>query len=503
MFYPVLALMAQNVGQVNPVVFARPLAFSVAFTLVVWLLASLLLRNWEKSALLTFAVQLLFFSFGHLLSFTNSIPALSAISQKTDYLALLYLALLAILALWVARTKTKLRQRTSILLYVSAFLLVFPLFHIGRYYINAMKPVALASSQPAGVPSSAAGKPDIYLIIMDSYSRQDVLKADFGYDNQPFIDQLSGLGFQVMPCSRSNYNNTGLTMSTMLNMDYAANLGIEASAFSQGLNETTPRIQENRVQAFLDQLGYRTYAFQTGFPTLDWTDTTQTLKPVEGSWMSQNLLPIESMFIESTALNLLVDSKLGQNQGLNTAVNSPNADHIKRERYILSELPNVATLPGPKLVYAHLLLPHRPYVFDKDGNIITDTRFFSNNGKPVNDDFFRQGYIGQVEFVNSQMIGIIKSILHYSQKPPIIILMGDHGYAWVDTYFENMLSVYLPGKNTGGFYPTISNVNIFRLILDDYFGGNYPTLPDVSYRVDLTYSKYVTEPENRPACKSK
>lgn len=498
-FYPVLALLAQNIGQVNPVVFARPIAFSIAFSLAIWLVTSLMLRNLQKSALLTFAIQLMFFSFGHILSLSKSVPVLSTLLQNHQALALLEIGLLMILALWVFRTKTKLYQVSSFLSLVSVILLAFPLFHIGQYYLFELKPVILTGSQPAKA-QTLEEKPDIYLIILDSYSRQDVLKSDFGYDNQPFLDQLSSLGFQVIPCSRSNYNNTGLSLSTILNLDYASTIGIDAGSISQGINETTPRIRENRVRSFLEQIGYHIYAFETGFPTLDWTGTTQTFKPVDESWIYRDLLPIESMFIESTGLNVLMDSKFGLTKELKTAVDSPNADHIKLEKYILNKLPGTASLPGPKLVYAHLLLPHRPYVFDENGNIRTDTRFFSANGKPINDDFFRQGYIGQVKFVDNQISQILKGILYYSQKPPIIIVMGDHGYAWVDTYFENLMSIYLPDGKSDKFYPTISNVNLFRRILDDYFGQSYSMLPDMSYRVDLTYGTYVTAPETRPRC---
>ncbi len=29
-----------------------------------------------------------------------------------------------------------------------------------------------------------------------------------------------------------------------------------------------------------------------------------------------------------------------------------------------------ASAPGPKFVFAHFLLPHHPYLFDRDGNVL-------------------------------------------------------------------------------------------------------------------------------------
>jgi hypothetical protein len=212
------------------------------------------------------------------------------------------------------------------------------------------------------------------------------------------------------------------------------------------------------------------------------------------------VLPIESVFINNTGLEILLDSQVGIFKQIKTTVDSPYADHIQLEEFIFNKLPGTANLAGPKFVYAHLILPHKPYIFDAQGNIRTDTRFFSDNGDPVSDDLFRQGYVGQVEYANSQISQVLSEILEYSQKPPIIILMGDHGYAWGDTHFENLMAVYLPGKNIRPFYPTISNVNVFRSILDDYFGASYPMLPDKSFRIDFDKGVYLPAPEIQPDC---
>ena len=40
---------------------------------------------------------------------------------------------------------------------------------------------------------------------------------------------------------------------------------------------------------------------------------------------------------------------------------------------------------------------------------------------------------------------------------------------------------YLPSVDKSKLYPTISPVNSFRLVFNEYFGGNYDLLPDKSY----------------------
>ena len=375
------------------------------------------------------------------------------------------------------------------------------LFQIGYYYLGNQKNIPVARGQAAANFAAAANKPDIYFIILDAYSRQDLLKADFNFDNSPFVDQLTGMGFQVLQCSRSNYNATALSLSSMLNLEYETTIGVDAASVSSGQATMIPFIKNNQVRTSLEQMGYRIYTFENEYPGLEWPGTNMFAPSEKESPISRQLLPTETLFIKDTGLNILMDSQIGFFKQLQTTIDSPYANHIKLVQNILNKLPGTASLTGPRFVYAHLLLPHKPFVFDAQGNIRTDTNFYKGaTGDPINADYYREGYVGQVEYVNSQISQILKDILHYSQKPPVIILMGDHGYAAVDTHFENLMAVYLPGKQIPPFYSNISNVNVFRQIFNDYFSGTYPMLPDTSYRIDFKKGIYLPVAEAQPDC---
>jgi len=499
--YPVLNLLAQNISQVTPLTLARPLVGSLLFSVLIWLLAYLLLRDWQKSALLAFSFLVAFFTFGHLSTLLQEKPGLTPLAGQLFYLGLLELGIILALVVWLFRTRRNLNVLTSYLLAANICLVILPLLRIGQYYWNnerlGRQPVAHAA-----VSQAVKDPPDIYFIVLDAYSRQDLLKQDFNFDNQPFVDQLSQLGFDVIPCSRSNYNGTAVSLSSMLNLDYLSALGIQGTAINSGSTPETPLIKKNLVRTTLEQLGYHIYNFQTDYPTLDWEKTTQTFSPAQASYVTQNLLPIETLFIKSTALDLLMNIATPWTSQLKTVVDSPYADHIARVRYTLSQLPGTATLPGPKFVYAHLILPHRPFIFDAQGNINSDTGFYSKNSSPVNWDYYQKGYIGQTQYANSQIIPALTQLLRYSQNPPIIILMGDHGYQVTDTYFQNLLAIYLPDHKTGSLYPTLSLVNVFRLIFNQYFGASYPLLPDVSYRID-NQKGYIVAPETMPCSTTK
>jgi hypothetical protein len=168
------------------------------------------------------------------------------------------------------------------------------------------------------------------------------------------------------------------------------------------------------------------------------------------------------------------------------------AAHRKRITQTFSALQDAHQLPGPKLVFAHIISPHPPFVFDADGREIQPAYSYSMND---GDDFrgslqeYLEGYPGQVQFVNQQVEKVVDSLLANSETPPVIILQADHGPGsgldwsspyntclWERTSILN--AYYLPGIDPGVLYPGITPVNSFRVVLNEYFGADLPLLPD-------------------------
>ena len=87
-------------------------------------------------------------------------------------------------------------------------------------------------------------------------------------------------------------------------------------------------------------------------------------------------------------------------------------------------------MPGPKLVFAHIVSPHPPFVFDENGQALEPSSPYSMND---GDDYkgtleeYRAGYPGQVRFVNRQLQQVVDALLAQSEAPPLIIIQGDHG----------------------------------------------------------------------------
>jgi hypothetical protein len=150
---------------------------------------------------------------------------------------------------------------------------------------------------------------------------------------------------------------------------------------------------------------------------------------------------------------------------------------LERQRYVqvshaFSALEEISTNPTPKFVFAHIIAPHNPYIFNVDGTFIP---WQTQN---------KEAYINQLTYVNQRMIPILKKIIEKSDTPPIIIVQGDHGATEVEyTPLRVMIlnAYYLPDGGGEMLYSTITPINSFRVVLDHYFGGDYGLLEDISY----------------------
>jgi hypothetical protein len=140
-------------------------------------------------------------------------------------------------------------------------------------------------------------------------------------------------------------------------------------------------------------------------------------------------------------------------------------------------LKQVASLPSPKLVFAHIVSPHPPYVFGSTGEDVRQGQFETESDIRNSDAYTRQ-----IDYLNKEMVEVLGYVLQHSDTPPVIVVMGDHGWAYVSEEARlSILNVYYLPEGTEGLYPTMTPVNTFRFVMDRYFGGDFGLLPDKSY----------------------
>jgi hypothetical protein len=510
--FPALTLLAHNIDQVKPSIALRSLAVSFVGGVVLFLLLRLLYRDWKRSAILATIVLVWLFSYGHIYDAVQNVQFAGIVVGRHGFLLPVWLLTLT-LALWWAAKKLKDTAAATLALNVIAFaILILPLAQITLFEVRTQKAWQNRSSASA-VTSAAANDihipegstpPDIYYIILDSYTRADILQAEFGYDNTAFLDDLTEMGFYVASCSLSNYSHTDLSLASSLNFDYLSALGDSFVSSNRSRTNLWPLIRHSAARQMLEELGYTTVSFETGYYWTGWYDADYFMAPPHRGTLNDlfttgGLNSFEVMYLRSTAGLLLVDfaQKLGLPKKLVPDVDYPNRTRREQVQYILGQLQfdRVPSLQGPKLVFVHLVIPHPPNVFGPNGEMVI---------LPDND---KMGYRDQVIFVSKQIKSIVKDIITKSDRPPVIVIQGDHGAVQLrgDGHVAILNAYYLPGVDPSSLlYPSISPVNTFRVIFNLYFGGNYPLLEDVSNfsNRDSPYTFQIM-PNTRPGCEGK
>jgi hypothetical protein len=183
---------------------------------------------------------------------------------------------------------------------------------------------------------------------------------------------------------------------------------------------------------------------------------------------------------------------------------STSESHRKIILYNFKALANLPETPGSKFVFAHLISPHPPFVFDQAGKPLDSSNSFTfqdANEFPGSLGEYKERYVEQVQFVNHQLEQTIDAILARSEIPPIIILQSDHGSGLLTDLaspdntcirerFSPFAAYYLPQVNHEVIPQDVSAVNLFRIILNQYFDAGLPLLEDKQYFYRSTQTYY-------------
>ena len=484
--YSPLTLLASNFREIEPEHFIRPALFSIIFSIGIYYFFTMLLRTETRSSnqksndqhleikirnnqvgFLTIIFVFIFLNYGRafiVLRFREPWPA-----SMGNHIHLI-LAPLALFILWMSK---KVIERlstidTTPILLVCITLLVLPSFSIGKIILQEQKTY---EPKEINIPLTALQQPlpDIYHIVLDAYSREDYL-AMLGYDNSDFLNYLRDQGFFIADCSRSNYSRTALSLSSTLNAEYLWQLFPEKENLDRDDAAIYAALSNNLAHNVFRDLGYQFITTENGYAWSEHTDYADVLvKPDEKGISTPYILPFERMFIENSALRILLDFGSLNEFKNGYLLNGQQYDQITNALKYLREIPS---MPGPKYVYFHLVAPHFPYIYNPDGSIAPDLPG-------------PEGYLRTIEYINNQIKPIVSTIIQKSENPPIIVIHGDHGYMDEKPLrFLILNALYLPGVKAE-LYPQISPVNTYRVILNEYFGLDLSLLEDVSIQADI------------------
>jgi hypothetical protein len=404
---------------------------------------------------------------------------------------------------FVIKSKRKFTNLTKFLNSMSIILIILLLIQIGLSY-NAQKDNSFGetntnlSGDVITTENLIEIYPDIYYIILDEYGRSDKLEELYNYSNDGFLDILTDKGFYIASESRSNYASTELSLASSLNMGYINFIAEEVNDNSnyrekeyEGRKLIDQMIKNNEVSSFLQNIDYTTIFVSSGEGMTSYNENAD-INYVYGYFNSFNRILIETSWLRTIVLPFV------------------NEEEGKRIIYNLEMISKVPEIEEPTFVFAHIMAPHPPYVFDREGNSIPPERYDVGRdtwqGKQGATEEGKEAYIEQLIFINSQIEKLVDEIINKSEEPPIIIIQADHGTQSSedrDRPNEELLKerfailnvYYLPNEGNEKLYNSISPVNSFRIIFNHYFYTNYELLEDQSYYSTLdNYFNYTLIP---------
>lgn len=481
--YLVLALYGLNIDQIKFEVVLRALIIMPFLAAFVWVIFRTMLKSWQRAAVITTLLLLLFFSYGHVYHFLETHPILGFDLGRHRVLVGVY-GLVAGICIWVSWKKLhNLNGATQLLNLVSGVLILFPIIQILLFSLQqSTAQRAFRDSAGTGDGAQLAASqnaPDVYYIILDGYSRADVLADRFDYDNAQFLTALTELGFYVAPCSQSNYTQTALSMASALNMNYLDALeGVNLAVSDETV--LYPYLINNQVRQNFEHLGYTVVAFETSYYWLNLEDVDHYYSATGRAVSTgESRLPVngfEAMLIRESAGLLLTDFLSFLPDQVTPDMEYPNRWHAEQVLYSFEKLAALPLeVPGPKFVYAHIVAPHSPIVFGPEGEWVVLPEGLDDAG-------WRKAHTDEIRYVNTRILEVIQELISTSARDPVIILQADHGAMISDqqNHAEILNAYYLPDVNETGLYAAISPVNTFRLIFNHYFGGVYPLLDDTT-----------------------
>ncbi len=469
-------------------------------------LLNLLFRDWRKSGLLTSILMLFFSVYGLLYSFLKNPLILNGTLGHHRLLAGILVLLLGALGWFIFKKIRHLAEITLIANLFAFYLVVMPLVQLTFFSYQQSRAVISPARQEiksAAITEEGKVLPDIYYIILDSYDRSDYLASEYKLDNSEFLDLLRDAGFYIADCSRSNYAHTFLSLSSTLNMSYVQDSYTSGTLTEDSLKDA---LVHSQFRNNLEQKGYTIVSFDNVH--WDFSDADKfyafKIKPI----LNPYLFPIESAFIDNSALRIFKDLSPRFLRGVSSLAASSVKDHYFQQQYLLDSLDESISLASPKFVFAHIEKPHGPYVFEPNGDFIQEDAFYRDKYfAAVNQAYDRLGYVKQVEYLNRRMVTFINRLIQDKQGNAIIIIQGDHGIQENEDLNGRMAilnAVYLPGRDYSSFYPSVTPINTFRIISDQFFSGKLGLLKDqsyYSYREDKL--EYFPVEETMPGCVEK
>jgi len=470
---PILFLYAHNIRyyRINPVDMLFPGIASLAFLSVSYLILRLFVKSNETLAMLLSSIMFFLLTSGQISTYI-----LTYVSWYRNRYFLAFIATCFFVFLrYVSKHERFVYMCNTFIFVVSSYLLLVNAAHA----IIHSRSTDTLTETPTGQGNEFY--PNIYHIIPDAYGRHDVLLEHYDYDNTWFLDSLRTMGFFVADSALANYGTTIWSLGSTLNMCYLDSIADAVGRDSKDIGPLVAFLNYNRVTSFLTSRGYNTICIESGYTA---TEFRHFDLYAGAGWLTSEFI---LTLYHASILNIFYE---------NYMKNFAYTTHRNRIDFAFQNLPSIGSSEySPFYVFAHIMSPHPPFVYDADGGHveISGSPHLSDYGAESRYEYV-DAYIGQLRFTENALLSVIREVMD-ATHPPVIVLHSDHGPSsyfsennqlspvYVQEHYPILLAVYIPDSQYSHFYPSMSLVNLFTVIYNDLFNASFSILPDECYSI--------------------
>lgn len=484
-FYFVLHECNANFGLIPAGVLIKHTIYYVLTAAGVLALSYVILKKTAKAVLFTFLIVCLLLFFGSFHDLVKQLPVGRFVKRYVFIYPFLTVTMVA--AFMVIRRRNSNFQRLVKYLQITALILLAwegAFFFVNLFNGKASRNILFADTthepalQARAFPNEQ--KPDIYFIVFDAYTSTRCLREEFDYDNSALDSFLRAKKFYIVTHGKSNYPVTPYSIASTLNFSYLTPAVTRHTFTAQDIVKGMKSIEHVRLVPYVEQQGYAVFNHSIfnlpGHP----------VKENEFfGYLKEGLLTRQT-FVERFRADIGWNFSMRnwRTGAVTTAEVFPKERTKWLRTFLYNELDGLQKALSkqqeqPKFVYCHVLMPHEPYYFNSDGSFVSDAVFYFSK-QP------KTSYRNQLIHTNTILRDVVNSIFTCDHKNKIVIVEGDHGfrdYGQKDKakrIFENLNAIYFYDGNYSALYNTMSPVNTFRVVLNQYFHENLPYLKDSS-----------------------
>ena len=440
-FFPAWQLILENYDEIIFQDILISLAI-VVISIAVWVVITKIIKNGNKAALITGVGVAFFFYFGYLQDI------LFYPLNKTSVLMIMSIIVFIISTIYFVKSK---RNFTPSIKIANVFAVTIILFTLIQF----------------AMPGALAEKPNVYHIILDEYTDNEILLKQFNYDNGEFLEFLNKNGFYMPNKSFSTFSSTNNELNLILNMDYPTIRGWASDDYQD--------LKTNKVMSTFSDQNYSVIETNSA---MRWKDFSNV-----DTHLCYDVYFINSEFLEQVLRKSIIKYFMLQHQ------TDARRDVIKCGFNTLSEIALQSN--GPTYVFAHLYIPHPPFVFGPNGEHVNpDHSEISGLSSWENP----QGYLNQLIYATSEIRVVITNIVE-NDPNAIIILQGDTGTVTgvfkpgekitMDVIYQTHSILYAVRiQDVNNFENFNATVNTYRIIFNNYFDMNYEYLEQRVYVPD-------------------